>query len=205
MERELTGRCGRCAFFVVLDTAEDGASTGECRLGCWPSPLKDTATCSSHKPIGTPWLAKPSRNSSRRSAAPRTELQARAPLPQEIDLDMDQQEFRTVLREILLEELGLKDVPIADRWRGGEVVLVPGKEGTQEKRISIDQLFHKIVLIRDKLRVLEQKINAHAQLQADEKVQMQQYVTACYGSLTTFNLLFREREDGFTGQKGKDD
>ena len=81
----------------------------------------------------------------------------------------------------------------------------PGKEGTQEKRIPIEALFSKVVMIRDKLRVLEQKLNAHPKLSAEEKVGMQQYVTGCYGSLTTFNLLFAKREDGFTGAAKDED
>ncbi|MFO0677602.1 MAG: hypothetical protein U0169_13790 [Polyangiaceae bacterium] len=81
-------------------------------------------------------------------------------------------------------------------------MLVPGKEGTQEKRIPLESLFHKIVMIRDRLRVLEQKVNAHPKLSAEEKVTMQQYVTQCYGSLTTFNVLFADKDDAFVGQKG---
>jgi hypothetical protein len=115
---------------------------------------------------------------------------------------MDAEEFRRVLSEVIRDELGLGDVALAGKWDGGEVILRPGKDGLQEKRISVDSLFHKVVMIRDRLRVLEQKINAHAKLGDDEKVQLQQYVTACYGSLTTFNVLFANREDQFIGQKG---
>ena len=82
------------------------------------------------------------------------------------------------------------------------MILKPGKPGLQEKRIPVDSLFHKVVMIRDKLRVLEQKINAHPKLAPEEKVQLQQYVTGCYGSLTTFNVLFSNRDDQFVGQKG---
>jgi hypothetical protein len=82
--------------------------------------------------------------------------------------------------------------------------MIPGKEGTQEKRIPIESLFHKIVMVRDKLRVLEQKVNGHSKLTDEEKVQMQGYITACYGSLTTFNVLFQERTDGFIGQRSDD-
>ena len=83
-------------------------------------------------------------------------------------------------------------------------MLIPGKEGTAEKRIPIENLFNKVVMIRDKLRVLEQKINANAKLTQEEKVQMQQYITGCYGSLTTFNVLFANKGDQFSGQKGDD-
>ncbi|HJK91378.1 MAG TPA: hypothetical protein RMH26_11660, partial [Polyangiaceae bacterium LLY-WYZ-15_(1-7)] len=123
-------------------------------------------------------------------------------IPEEIGIDMDQDEFRTVLREVLLDELGVRDVPIGERWQGGEVVIKPGKEGTQDKSIPIDVFFKKIVMVRDKLRVLEQKVNGNKKLSNDEKVQLQQYITACYGTLTTFNVLFKEDDDRFVGQKG---
>jgi hypothetical protein len=115
---------------------------------------------------------------------------------------MDADEFRRVLSEVIREELGTADIELAGKWAGGEVILKPGRDGLQEKRISVDALFHKIIMVRDRLRVLEQKINGHPKLGDDEKVQMQQYVTACYGSLTTFNVLFANREDQFVGQKG---
>lgn len=117
---------------------------------------------------------------------------------------MDQEEFRKVLREVLLDELGVRDVALGERWQGGEVVIVPGKAGTQEKRVPIDSFFRKIVLIREKLRVLEQRINGHDKLSDEDRLQMQQYITQCYGSLTTFNALFRDKEDYFAGQGGKD-
>lgn len=126
-------------------------------------------------------------------------------LPREIDIDMDQEQFRQVLREVLLDELGVGETELGERWQGGEVVLVPGKEGTQEKRIPIDSLFRKVVLIREKLRVLEQKINGHDKLVDEDRLQLQQYITQCYGSLTTFNVLFRHKDDHFSGQSGKDD
>lgn len=113
---------------------------------------------------------------------------------------MDVDEFRRVLREVIQEEMGLGEVELGDRWRGGAVVLEPGKEGTQQKTIPMENFFSKVVLLRDKLRVLEQKINAHKGLGVDEKVQLQQYITGCYGTLTTFNLLFQDREEGFKGQ-----
>jgi hypothetical protein len=117
---------------------------------------------------------------------------------------MDIGDFRRVLRQVLSEELGLGEAEIGGRWEGGELILKPGKEGTAEKRIPLDVFFAKIVTLRDKLRVLEQKLNAHPELSAAEKVQLQSYITGCYGSLTTFNLLFAKRDDWFVGA-GKDD
>jgi len=114
---------------------------------------------------------------------------------------MDQETFRQVLREVLLDELGVRDVELGDRWNDGELVLVPGKEGTQEKRIPLDVFFKKIVMVRDKLRVLEQKVNGNKNLSDEDKVQLQQYITGCYGSLTSFNILFKHKEDQFAGQK----
>jgi len=127
-----------------------------------------------------------------------------APLPREIDIDMDQDEFRRVLRQVLREELGVSHTVMAERFRGGELVIKPGKKDTQEKSLPLDAFFHKIVMVRDRLRVLEQKINGSDRLADDEKVAMQQYITACYGTLTTFNVLFRDDEDKFEGQKSKD-
>ena len=206
MERDLRGRCGTCGFFIPLHTDEHGARTGECRLGCWPSPLKDTATCSSYKAIGERFDAhprKPAAGTARRyREAPAPPQRAR--LPKEIDLDMDQDALREVLREVLLDELGVRDVAMGDRWQGGELVLRPGREGTQDKRVPLDVFFRKIVAVREKLRVLEQKVNGHKSLSDGDKVQFQQYITACYGTLTTFNVLFRDSDDYFVGQRQDD-
>lgn len=195
-ERNLAGRCGTCIFFIPRQTDESGAASGECRLGCWPAPLRDTATCASHQAKGQ----KPKTSAARTPRVPRE----RFTIPEEVDLNMDQEQFRNVLREVLLDELGVREVELGDRWQGGEVVLVPGKVGTQEKRIPIDSLFRKIVLIREKLRVLEQKVNGHEKLDDNDRLQLQQYITQCYGSLTTFNILFRDKEDQFAGQASKD-
>jgi len=117
---------------------------------------------------------------------------------------MDIDEFRRVLREVIADELGVGEIELGGRWNGGEVILRPGKEGTQEKRVPIDVFFHKIVMLRDRLRVLEQKINSHTGLSAEDKIQLQQYITGCYGTLTTFNVLFAKKEDQFVGA-GRDE
>jgi hypothetical protein len=120
------------------------------------------------------------------------------PLPEELT-DMTREEFTQAIREALREEAA--DVPLAPKWEGGTVVLKPGDPQTQPKEIPLDALFHKIVMIRDRLRVLEQKVNGHDKLSDAEKVELQQYVTRCYGSLTTFNVLFRDERDRFVGER----
>ncbi len=92
--------------------------------------------------------------------------------------------------ESVVEQLGA-------RWHKGRAVLHPSDPTLQTKEVPLETFFHKVVMIRNNLRTLEQKINAHPQLSDGEKVEMQQYISRCYGSLTTFNLLFKEKEDAF--------
>ena len=94
---------------------------------------------------------------------------------------------------------------IGDRWRGGQLVLKAGKGGTQDKTIPIEQFFRKIIAVRDKLRVLEQRINTHPKLDDADRLQLQEYITKAYGSLTTFNVFFADPSDRFVGTGGKDD
>jgi hypothetical protein len=115
-------------------------------------------------------------------------------------LDADPRDLEALLRRVLREEGGLSPVAPAAKWRGGQIVLKPGN-GTQEKAIPVDAFFHKIVMVRNKLRTLEQQVNASA-LPDDEKVRLQAYITGCYGSLTTFNVLFADEEDQFRGAGG---
>ena len=96
-------------------------------------------------------------------------------------------------------------VPLGDRWKGGTMLLQPADKTQKPKEIPIDVFFHKIVMLRDRLRVLEQQINAHKQLKDEEKVNLQQYITRIYGSLTTFNVLFKNKEHWFVGEKGKEE
>lgn len=94
-------------------------------------------------------------------------------------------------------------VPLGDKWDKGVMILKPGDESLKPKEVPIDAFFHKIVMVRDRLRVMEQRVNA-SNLTDEEKVNIQQYITRIYGSLTTFNVLFKYKEDYFVGEKSND-
>ncbi|WP_309613288.1 hypothetical protein [Flavobacterium sp.] len=107
------------------------------------------------------------------------------------------------LLSILKKWNGLAEpVAIGDKWKGGNMKLVPGQAGLAHKDVPIDVFFHKIVMLRDRLRVMEQKINS-SNIEEIEKVELQQYITRIYGSLTTFNVLFKSQSDYFVGEKTK--
>ena len=112
-------------------------------------------------------------------------------------------DLEILLRRIIREETGLTPVAPADKWRNGQLVLRPGTAGLQEKSWPIETFFHKVVMLRNRLRTLEQQINA-TDLPEDAKVKLQGYVTGCYGSLTSFNVLFAEEDDQFRGAGGND-
>ncbi len=108
------------------------------------------------------------------------------------------------LIKILRTFNGLEDkIEIGSRWEGGTMILKPKDEDLKPKEIPLDTFFHKIVMVRDRLRVMEQRINSDKDLSADAKVNLQQYITRIYGSLTTFNILFKNKEDSFKGEGGK--
>ena len=119
---------------------------------------------------------------------------------EEAVLDVDA--VKDALREVL-EEMALPDRPVdlARRYEGGSLEMHPRDPALKSRSLPIEEFFHKIVMIRDRFRVLEQKINASGSLSEQEKVELQQYITRCYGSLTTFNVLFKSKSDHFVGDK----
>ncbi len=107
------------------------------------------------------------------------------------------------LRKILQEFSDLQQVvPIADKWIGGKIVLCPGNPDLKSYEMPIQTFFKKIIMVRDRIRVLEQKVNS-SNISEEEKIAIQQYITRSYGSLTSFNILFKNKSDQFTGESGK--
>ncbi len=110
----------------------------------------------------------------------------------------DEVDFELMLRRIIREEAGVSPVVPAEKWRGGSLVLRPGNASLQEKSWPIETFFHKVVMLRNRLRTLEQVVNA-SDLPDDAKVKIQAYISGCYGSLTSFNALFADEQDQFKG------
>ena len=112
-------------------------------------------------------------------------------------------EVETILRNMLKKWSDVSEiVPIGDKWKGGKLILEPGDTNLKSKELPIDSFFHKIVMVRDRIRVMEQKINS-SNLDEQEKIDMQQYITRMYGSLTTFNVLFKNKSQQFVGSRSK--
>ena len=149
-------------------------------------------------PAGRP-SAGPARPSNQgRTTAPEPVVSARERRFPAMSPDTDTPDLEMLIRTIIREEIGLTAVTPAEKWRGGELVLRPGKPGLQEKTWPIEMFFHKVVMLRNRLRTLEQQVNA-SELPDDQKVKLQTYITGCYGSLTSFNVLFAEEDDKFVG------
>jgi len=193
--------CGNCRLFTAV-IQERGAWSGDCKL------MPDRGMLPATAPLCNKFLARaapipralpkePPRAERGRPIAP-TVRRPDEPVP-ELEA-MTREELKALLREALEETL---EVRLAPKWEGGILLLKPAAAGLQPKEMPIDAFFHKVVMVRDRLRSLEQKVNSHPKLSDAEKVEMQQYVTRCYGSLTTFNLLFAEKDDQFVGEKGK--
>ncbi|MEO6668485.1 MAG: hypothetical protein ABIN36_03345 [Ferruginibacter sp.] len=125
-------------------------------------------------------------------------------IPENVSVELETaSEVERSLLKILRLWSGFSElVPLGDRWIGGTMLLQPADKSQKPKEVPVDIFFHKIVMLRDRLRVLEQNINAHKVLTDEDKVNLQQYITRIYGSLTTFNVLFKNKEHWFVGEKG---
>ncbi len=133
----------------------------------------------------------------------KTDPQLEEIIPENVSVEVEtQSEAEKSLLKILRMWGGITEpVPLGDRWIKGMMILQPADKSLKPKEIPIEDFFHKIVMLRDRLRVLEQNINSSKTLTDEEKVNIQQYITRCYGSLTTFNILFRNKEQNFVGEK----
>ena len=134
------------------------------------------------------------------SGPPRPTLGAPVEGDTEGEILVDRDGLKQVLRELLEEETLYGYPEMGSRWQGGTLVLNPGAEETQSKELPLDTFFHKIIMVRDRLRVLEAKINSNDKLGDGDKVELQSYISKCYGTLTTFNVLFRDKADQFTSK-----
>jgi hypothetical protein len=142
-------------------------------------------------PRNAPRIARAAEGAANPRAAESTDLKPMVHSQPDSDIE-------ATIRRIIREETGLTPVAPAEKWRGGELVLRPGKPGLQEKAMPIDLFFNKIVMLRNRLRTLEQQVNA-SELPDDQKLKIQSYITGCYGSLTSFNVLFADEDDRFVG------
>jgi hypothetical protein len=121
-----------------------------------------------------------------------------------VEIETTSEVEKSLLKILRLWSDASEIVPLGDKWKGGVMLLQPADKSQKPKEIPVDVFFHKIVMLRDRLRVLEQQINAHKILTDEDKVNLQQYITRIYGTLTTFNVLFKNKENWFVGEKGNE-
>lgn len=122
-----------------------------------------------------------------------------------VEIETHSEVERSLLKILRLWGGVTENVPLGDRWQKGMLLIHPADKSLKPKEIPIEDFFHKIVMLRDRLRVMEQQINANKKLSDEDKVNLQQYITRIYGTLTTFNVLFKNKEQWFVGEKGKED
>jgi hypothetical protein len=205
--------CGDCKAFYMEAVDENGSLRGLCRLRqelgeipakmdyCHLFRVRDnragqvrTVETRVGKTGGGP---RQGGVEAREKHPPRPTLEDPVEGDTEGEITVDRNGLKQVLRELLEEETLYGYPEVANRWEGGTMVLNPGQAETQSKEIPLDTFYHKIVMIRDRLRVLEAKINGSGKLEESEKIELQGYISKCYGTLTTFNVLFGDKSDYF--------
>jgi len=206
--------CVDCLAFTPEHQRADGVTLGKCRfrpeLGLIPETLRYCSKFHIRKrsvgKVEDVTGKGPKAGSPRHSSPPSTPAVIRATLDAPItgdtsgEFSVDRDGLKQVLRELMEEETVYGFVEMGDKWEGGTLEFKPSSSEVQSKEIPIDTFFHKIVMVRDKLRVLEAKLNANDNLSSAEKVEMQQYISRAYGSLTSFNVLFKHKEDNFSSK-----
>lgn len=155
-----------------------------------------TAAGRAPSPVAAPPSSAARRANPERAPFPVVSERERSAAP--IMLSESTNDLELLLRRIIREETGISATMPAEKWRGGTLVLRPGTPGLQEKSWPIETFFHKVVMLRNRLRTLEQQVNA-SELPEDVKVRLQAYISGCYGTLTSFNVLFAEEDDQFKG------
>ncbi|MBN2525600.1 MAG: hypothetical protein JXR76_04340 [Deltaproteobacteria bacterium] len=206
--------CGDCKAFYKEAKDENGIVRGLCmrrrELGEIPSGMEYCAQFSVResrrefvKPVAVKFAASKRRGSGRTmtvSAPLRATLDEPVIGDTEGEITVDRDGLKQVLRELLEEETMFGYPEMGAKWQGGTMVLKSGSDDNQPKEVDIESFFHKIVMIRDRLRVLEAKLNASDNLTDQEKVDLQSYISKCYGTLTTFNVLFKDKSNYFSSK-----
>jgi hypothetical protein len=203
--------CADCVAYLTEYRPPAGPAKGRCRLRAELGTIPDTLpACESFrvraesKGLVSEPATKPARrprSTPRRTPVPPKDVATlRRPVVGDTsgEIDMDRDGLKQIMRELMEEETLYGYPALGEKWDGGRLVLKPADASMQSKEVEIESFFHKIVMLRDRLRVLEAKVNGHAKLSEQDKVELQAYVSKCYGTLTTFNVLFADKADHFS-------